>query len=225
MRITIPTTLKDITLRKYLSFQKLAKQEGNDVNFIKLSAVTIFCGITTEEAFKMTQKDFNETYAIIEKTLQLEPVFTQRFTMNGNEFGFIPNLDKMTAAEYMDLDNYCGNDETWSKAMAVLYRPVVNKLGKMYSIEPYQGSDKYSELMMDATLDVVLGSMVFFYNLNNELLTSTIAYLEQPEQKKELEAALAQSGGGILPLIQSLTEASLSMKRLLKWEYMYSLPT
>lgn len=226
MKITIPTSLKDITLRKYLSFQKLMNQDGNDENFIRLSAVTIFCGISTDEAFKMSQKDFNETYLVIEKTLQLEPVFIQTFKMKGKEYGFIPNLDNISSGGYMNLDGYFGSEETWHNAMSVLYRPITNKVGTLYAIEPYtKDSGGNAELMLDATLDVVFGSMVFFYNLNNDLLRSMMAYLEHPEQRKELEAALAPSGVGISQLIQSLQDVSLSMNKLLRWKYTPSLPT
>jgi hypothetical protein len=48
------------------------------------------------------------------------------------------------------------------KAMAVLFRPIKKKQGTKYLIEDYEGSHKYSELMKEIPLDVVMGAMVFF---------------------------------------------------------------
>ena len=54
--------------------------------------------------------------------------------------------------------------------------------------------------MKQMPLDVVMGCMFFFYNLNNELLKTTLNYLNQ-EIPKELTTeqlqTLAKSGGGI----------------------------
>jgi hypothetical protein len=51
-------------------------------------------------------------------------------------------------------------------------------------IEDYGGSAKYSEVMKQAPLSVVLGATVFFYNLTNALLKAIPNYLEE-ELKKE----------------------------------------
>ena len=42
------------------------------------------------------------------------------------------------------------------KALAVMYRPIVAGKGEFYEIEPYEGSDKYSDVMKDAPVTVAL---------------------------------------------------------------------
>ena len=106
--------------------------------------------------------------------------------MGGVEFGFIPNLDEMSTGEYMDLDTYITDWDTMHNAMAVLYRPITNKLGNKYKIEEYKGSITYADVMKHAPLDVVLGAMVFFYTLGNDLLKSTISYLEGNQEVQNI---------------------------------------
>jgi hypothetical protein len=84
----------------------------------------------------------------------------------------------MTQGEYMDLDNYIFDNKEINKAMAVMFRPIKSRLKDKYLIEPYAGSDVYSEKMLNAPLDIVLAARVFFYHLGNELLRSTLTYLE-----------------------------------------------
>ena len=43
-----------------------------------------------------------------------------------------------------------------------MYRPIVAGKGEFCEIEPYEGSDKYSDVMKDAPVTVALGAMVFF---------------------------------------------------------------
>jgi len=62
---------------------------------------------------------------------------------------FIPNLDDITNGEYVDLDTYIPDWDEMHKAMAVLFRPVIQNLKDKYIIEDYKGSAKYSDDMLD----------------------------------------------------------------------------
>ena len=70
--------------------------------------------------------------------------------------------------------------------------------------------------MQYAPLDVVMGAMVFFYNLSNELLMATLHYLETEAikmgtAKKNSSTSL---GDGISPFTQSLEGTLQSLKEL-----------
>jgi len=177
IELTIPTTLNDIKLAQYQKFLSIAK-DNEESEFLQQKMVQLFCGIDLKDVAQIRYKDVAEITANINNLFTKENVFIQRFKMGGVEFGFIPNLDEMSTGEYMDLDTYITDWETMHNAMAVLYRPITNKLGNKYQIEDYKGSVTYADVMRHAPLDVVLGAMVFFYNLGNDLLKSTINYLE-----------------------------------------------
>jgi hypothetical protein len=116
--------------------------------------------------------------------------------------------------------------------MAVMYRPIVEKHGDKYKIEPYESAANYSEVMEFAPLDVSLSAKVFFYNLENELLTATLSYLETEIMKnKEISASLvkelnlAKTGDGIKVYMQSLKEMSQNLKPLPSFDLQQHLPT
>lgn len=185
IELTIPTTLNDIKLAQYQKFLSIAK-DNEDGEFLQQKMVQIFCGIDLKDVASIRYKDVYEITTNINNLFTNENRFIQRFKMGGVEFGFIPNLDEMSTGEYMDLDTYVVDWDTMHNAMAVLYRPITNKLGNKYQIEEYKGSVTYADVMRHAPLDVVLGAMVFFYNLGNDLLKSTVNYLETNPQVQNI---------------------------------------
>lgn len=185
IELTIPTTLNDIKLAQYQKFLSIAK-DNEESEFLQQKMVQLFCGIDLKDVAQIRYKDVAEITANINNLFTKDNAFIQRFKMGGVEFGFIPNLDEMSTGEYMDLDTYITDWETMHNAMAVLYRPIINKLGNKYQIEEYKGSITYAEVMRHAPLDVVLGAMVFFYNLGNDLLKSTVNYLEKNQEVQDI---------------------------------------
>ena len=185
IELTIPTTLNDIKLAQYQKFLSIAK-DNEESEFLQQKMVQLFCGIDLKDVAQIRYKDVAEITANINNLFTKDNQFIQRFKMGGVEFGFIPNLDEMSTGEYMDLDTYITDWDTMHNAMAVLYRPIVNKLGNKYQIEEYKGSVTYADVMRHAPLDVVLGAMVFFYNLGNDLLKSTIDYLEKNQEVQNI---------------------------------------
>jgi hypothetical protein len=215
MKIKIPTSLSDIRLEQFVLFNKVLK-ESQENNFVKLATVTIFCDISVEQAKNIEVTDFEAIVNDITKVLSQEPRFIQRFIHDGKEYGFIPNLDEMTAGEYIDLESFLKDEMTYNKAMSVLYRPILNKRKDLYNIEEYKGSHTEFNTL---NLDIVLGSMLFFWSLSNELLKATRDYLAQPQNKILLTQALATSGVGINQFIQSLEDISLTLKGQLSYGF------
>jgi hypothetical protein len=181
LKITVPTSLNEISLEQYQKFLQIAK-DNPDGDFLQHKMVEIFCNIDLKNVAQISYKDVNEI------TTNLSNLFTQNFELKrtfklGNtEFGFIPNLDEITLGEYTDLDKYITNWDMMNNAMAVLYRPITNKVKDKYQIEDYNGSYTYCDVMKYAPVDVVLGAVVFFYRLGNELLKSTVHYLENNKE-------------------------------------------
>jgi len=206
VKISIPTSLSEIKLSQYQKFLKIAKE--NEVgDFLNHKMVQLFCGVDLKIVDTMRQKDVEYAVNTIGELFRQMPSLTQKFEMNGIVFGFIPNLDDMSAGEYMDLDGYITDWNDMHKAMAILYRPIKHKSGDKYLIEDYEGSDKYAEAMKNAPLHVVLGVMVFFWHLGKELLKSTMDYLaENPQIASMNKANLVNGGDGILRSMDLLKE-------------------
>jgi hypothetical protein len=207
LEISIPTELNEIKLSQYQAFLKIAK-DNDDAEFLNQKMVQTFCNIDLKDVAEIKYKDVLEITASIGKMFNVQShKFINRFKLGGVEFGFIPDLDDMTFGEYTDLDSYIGDWDNMHKAMAVLYRPIKKKgLNNTYEIEKYNGSITYSEVMKHAPLDVVFGANVFFYNLGNELLKSTMNYLENNKQMQTIlqQHNLENDGVGIAQSMLSL---------------------
>jgi hypothetical protein len=209
LAITIPTDLSEIKLSQYIKFMNIAEQ-NEESDFLHHKMIEIFCNVELKYVSQFKRKQIVEIVTTINKLFEKIPPFKNRFTLNGTEYGFIPNLDDISQGEYMDLDNYITDWKDLHRSMAVMYRPIITKLKDKYTIESYEGTNFYAEKMLDAPLDVVLASRVFFYHLGNELLKSTLTYLEEnPQIQTILNKHNSENGGaGIHQFTHWLKEMS-----------------
>ena len=216
LEISIPTELNEIKLSQYQAFLKIAK-DNTDEEFLHQKMVQTFCGIDLKEVAEIRYKEVIEITESLGKMFDIKNhKFINRFKMGGVEFGFIPNLDDMTFGEYTDLDTYINDWEQMHKAMAVLYRPIKkNGLNGTYDIEKYNGSITYSDVMKHAPLDVVFGATVFFYNLGNELLKSTMTYLENSKEMKDILQQHSSENGGA-GIVQSMLLLKETLQTLIE---------
>jgi hypothetical protein len=198
IEITIPENFSDITIEQYQKFYKIAETNENG-DFLNQKTIEILCN--TQHANLIPFNEVQDILQSIEQTFKSKPRHLQRFKIDNIEFGFIPDLDKMSFGEFIDINNYIDNVEDFHKALAVLYRPITTKLKGMYLIEDYKGSEVYSQLMKKAPLEAILGAKVFFYNLANELLKATIDSLQTiPAEQQEIirqRLHLVKDGDGI----------------------------
>jgi len=197
LTLNIPETLSEVTLDQYQRWLKVADGKELD-NFLQQKMIEIFCGITLKQVLMIKAKDIEAIVADISKLFETkDSKFIDRFSYNNQEFGFIPKLDDMTFGEYVDLDNYLADWQLMHKAMGVLFRPITFKKKNQYLIEEYKTADKYN--MKQMTLDVVFGSIVFFYHLRNELQKHILSYLANQTEvpiSQELRTSL-RNGAGI----------------------------
>ena len=210
IEINVPTSLSEITLRQYQKFLKIA-EENPEGNFLDAKMIEIFCGIPLSDSYKLKMVSVTAIIDILNSMLEVKPNHVERFTLNGIEYGFIPDLDEMSLGEYIDLDNNATKWESMHIAMNVLYRPIVtSKVGK-YNIEEYTTSNP--EKMLDMPLDAALGSLFFFYNLGLELSKHTIlsSNLEEVEEFQE-QLTSETNGDGINQFMDSLTEILQDLK-------------
>ena len=216
LEISIPTELNEIKLSQYQAFLKIAK-DNTDEEFLHQKMVQTFCGIDLKEVAEIRYKEVIEITESLGKMFDIKNhKFISRFKMGGVEFGFIPNLDDMTFGEYTDLDTYINDWEQMHKAMAVLYRPIKkNGLNGTYDIEKYNGSITYSDVMKHAPLDVVFGANVFFYTLGNELLKSTMTYLENSKEMKDILQQHSSENGGA-GIVQSMLLLKETLQTLIE---------
>jgi hypothetical protein len=210
IEINVPTTLNDITLGQYQKFLKIA-ENNEDSSFLDAKMIEIFCGIPLSDSYKLKMSSVTAILDILYELLNTKPKHQTRFTMNGVDYGFIPDLDDMSLGEYIDLDNHIGNLEKIHYAMNVLYRPIVTDKAGRYNIVEYEVGNE--DKMKDMPLGVVLGSIVFFYHLGKELSMHTLTSLDKQKVETYLQHPTSQENGdGTNQFMASLTEILRDLK-------------
>lgn len=175
IEITIPTSLEEIPLQAYQKFLKVS-ENIIDHRLIQYKMIECFLNIDIAKVVLMRQTDIDEICLKIDKLFNEKQPLTQVFELPQHKvkFGFIPNLENITGGEFADLEKYLSNWQDMHKAMAVLYRPIVEQKGDKYLIEQYNGTSTYSELMKLMPVSYALGASVFFYDLGTELSQITL---------------------------------------------------
>ena len=210
INITVPTDLSEITLRQYKHFLKIQKGV-DDEGFLNAKIIEIFCNMKLDEVMRLK---FNDTKLIVNTLTEMfeqKPNLVSKFKLNKKEYGFHPQLDDLTLGEYIDLDTFIGDWENIEKAMAVLYRPVVNKLKEKYIIEKYKvGKDQE---MLDMPMDAVLSSIFFLWNLGIDLSKAMMNYLDKEQTQALTQYLTSQpNGDGITQFTDLLKETLQDMK-------------
>jgi hypothetical protein len=231
--LTVPESIAEIPLLNYQKFLKV-QQNSNDEEFIAQKMIEIFCGIDLKDVASIKVKDMNNLVEHFNTIFSVKPKFYQTFKLKEMEFGFIPNLEEISWGEYIDLEHHLNDWEGFHKAMAVMYRPIINKSKDKYEIAPYTAGEEYHELMKYMPMEIAISARVFFYHLGNELLNSTLSYLEgqmirmksrKGRRISQREGNLLSNGDGILAYMQSLKEISLSLTKLQPTDYINVSPT
>ena len=212
INIEIPSSLKEIELRQYKAYIKALNKYSDNNTKLRLKMMEIFCNIPYDNAIKFKAKDVTRITNRLSKLLSDTPELVMKFKMGDTTFGFIPKLDDMSFGEYIDLDSNISDWESVNKAMAVLYRPIDKEKGQFYTIRDYEGHI-YHDAMNSMPLDAVIGSIVFFYRLGNDLSQSMMKYLEGEIQMDSMQLqALEENGVGINLFTHSLKETLRDLK-------------
>tara|TARA_R110000868_G_scaffold146225_2_gene366974 strand:- start:1112 stop:1810 length:699 start_codon:yes stop_codon:yes gene_type:complete len=212
--IQVPSSLAEITVNKYQDFVKRSK--GVEGDALDVLTVSIFCDIETEAVNYMSASDVISISKMINALFTMDQELIRTTKIEGVKIGLVPELDKLTFGEYIDLDENINDWEKIHIALSVLYRPITKQVGDRYSIQSYRGEDyelsednpSYIECMKLLTMDVALGAVVFFYALGKELLETTRVYLVEQLQNQITQNGRnsLSSGDGIHQSINYLTD-------------------
>lgn len=184
VEISIPEKLSEITLEQYQRFMALDKEASEE--FVARKMLDIFCGV--KDVLNVRKADVDKVTKTLNDTFKQSTPLVKFFELDGKHFGFQPDLENITFGEYIDLDNLL-EWQNMHRAMAVLFRPILNKKGDYYSIEKYKSSTKYSETLKKMPLNVVLGALVFFWTLSNELSKDFLRSLKKEKEKQTTQPA------------------------------------
>ena len=92
VKVTIPEDISDITLGQYQEYEALNDKLNDkeiDVKEYNKQKISLFAGIPYNRMNQVSYKDFAELLKDIDKALDQECKFVNRFTIDNIEFGFI----------------------------------------------------------------------------------------------------------------------------------------
>ena len=212
-KLLVPENLSEITLGQYQKFLKIS-EENKDSIFLQQKMIEIFCNVELKKVLNIKYSSINKITKHLNNLFEQKPSFIPTFKKGDLEFGFIPKLDDMTFGEYVDLDTTIADWQTIHKAMGVLYRPLKLKQKNKYLIEPYENYDKYE--MKQMPLDIVLGSLVFFWSLSKELMIHIPSFfkVEVENLSSQQKQILEENGVGIQAYMDSVKEMYYSLTML-----------
>ena len=192
IKLTIPTSLKDITLRDYKKFLD-AEKENKDDRFLNAKLIHIFCKISLEKVMLLELKDAEDIVKTISDMFNEKPALVKKFKIGKTEYGFHPELDSLTLGEYIDLDTFIGDWNNMEKAMNVLYSPILVTVKERYSIDEYN-VDNFANAL-DMPMDAVMSSIFFLWNLGLELSKVMTNYLDSQETELLTQHLSSQKNG------------------------------
>ena len=191
VELIVPNNLNEVTLGQYQEYIKLKDLSETELS---LKMIEIFCNLKPEQVRYLKATDVRTVVTIISEMFDSKPSLVNTFKIDGIEYGFIPNLDEMSFGEYIDLDTFIGDWDNIEKAMGVLYRPIEMRKGNRYHIKEYEAGE--TEHLKAMPLDAVLGSILFFYHLGNDLCRIMMNSLEGKEME-DLQAHLNSEANGV----------------------------
>ena len=211
LTLEMPTTWKDVTLKQYIDLQNDLESYKDDDEAQVALMLHHLCGLEPEYIKALSTDSYIKLKDRLREFISPSAIDLQRFvTIDGVEYGFEPNISKMAYGAYADITQYdtIKIDKNWAKIMDILYRPVTNKKGKMYSIKPYDGEIDETR-WLGVNMEVHWGALFFFVHLQMDLLKGILNSLKDEALPASMKSILVKSG----ELIQ---QSSLSLMGNLK---------
>lgn len=206
VEIKVPNDWSAVSLKKYLELSKDMEAYKEDTDAVIAVMFHHLCGFPVEYINRLDVDTYNSIVRELTSFLNKNDYPLQHIiNINGKEYGFEPNLSKMSYGAYVDISKYedINIDKNWAEIMSILYRPVTNKVGKLYEIAPYSGETN-KELFEDVNMDIHFGAVFFFKTLLMDLSNDTLNSLtELEEMYPSIKLTLERSGNLIHQLYNS----------------------
>ena len=196
LKITVPKDWSAITLREYLRFQKDLEIYGEEEAGYMACLLHHFCKVPTDYIGQLPSDMYGEIKVDLMEFIGKTDLPLQRvITIDGKEYGFEPNLSKISYGAYLDITKYdtISINDNWKKIMSILYRPITKKVLTQYNIEAYKGvmdEDKF----LDVPMDVHFGALHFFFLLSEDLVNDILKSLKAEKLPPNIKSILERNG-------------------------------
>lgn len=185
VKIEIPADWSGVTVRQFQELNEVW-EACDDVRQRAVAGVRILCKVEQDTASRLTVATLDKCYAKLDWLMHKQDVempLIPQFELGRRKYGLIPDFSKLSLGEFIDLENNAkdGFFDKLHVVMSILYRPITEQWKDHYTIEPYAPSEAKNEAMREATMDVVLGAMVFFSHIASRLAVDMRNYLQKAQ--------------------------------------------
>jgi len=188
----------DVTLEKWM--QVIDIETGSKAKEAE-ETIAAFSDIPKKLVKELSLKDVAVIMGkIAELQTKQETILRKVIEIDGVEYGMHPDLNSLTLGEYADIETMIKNglEQNMPEVMAILFRPITERNGEVYTIEAYNGEISIrAEEMKKMSAEQVQSALVFFYNLGKELSEILPLYLMELLNKKgkDLQTKTLQKSG------------------------------
>lgn len=201
--IKVPKDYSAITLKQYLQLSEEIENYKDNPEAVEALVFHYICGIPADlinqidsETYTKIREDLNRFMENTDYPLQTI------IKVDGIEYGFEPNLSKMTYGAYLDIAKWdtITIDKNWAKIMDILYRPVTRKAGTSYDTKPYDGIIDEGK-WYDVGMDIHWSALFFFSGLLKDLVSFTQKSLIHQEGIPLSIKSILERNGNRIPLL------------------------
>jgi hypothetical protein len=206
LTLTIPTDWNGITLKKYLALQKELTNYADDEDALVAIMLQTLCGLDAKYLSSLAVSDYIMLRTELGQFIsRVEHDLVPIVEWKGVKYGFEPNLSQMSYGSYLDISKYdtLAIDDNWSKIMNILYRPIIEQKGEMYSTKPYVAGIDNTKEIEQWGMDIHFGALFFFLHLSTDLVTSIPNYLKELDNHPNTKQILQKSGEVTKQLLNS----------------------
>jgi len=189
-KIKVNLDYNTITVKQYVDF---LNNEGNDIG-----QVSAIIGQSKDFVRQLTPEDIDKVINGFREVIA-NPMANHQHKWNG--YGFIPDINKISFGEWLDLDTNCKDfPKNLPKLLSILYRPILSEIGTKYKIEQYTADHLSNAKDFESMpLSIANGALLFFSTIEKELVTTSLSFLESQIQAnltkamETMEEALQQA--------------------------------
>ena len=158
IKLSLPENISDITLEQSKRYFEILQREDIDDEGKIYRVIKVFTGMRFNDIKKLDVSDYEIIVNQINLALNTDVSFNNTFEINGVEYGCLPDIEKMSAGEYIDLRSNLSAPEFINKVIAILFRPIVSRdeYGD-YEVEEYTANKKYADIMNQTPMNIVNG--------------------------------------------------------------------
>lgn len=193
-QLSVPDGWHEVTIEQ---FQEVASLTSEDVEKT-IDTISIFLNEDPELIKKIDLDTLNKLISLLEWSNKLpdDAIYKPILDIDGEQYGLISKLEKLTIGEWFDLEHYVKDNaiQNIHFIMAILYRPLITAFNDRDRI-----IDDYDADLMPMRAELfksklkitdVYGTLVFFSLIEQEYMKIMLHYLKEEQVTMEMEMIL-----------------------------------